>query len=331
MLENRAMLQTFARHGLAGMVASLLAMPVMAEPLSDDAANQLLQRISDMEREVSTLRGDNEKLRNEIENLQKDQKDRFTQVDEKMDKLKDTAKSSDSHAATASVSASTSSHTEAAKTDEKKADSSTSDSYKSDTKPVEKTDPNSYYSYGTGKNDDANPPKSNTDNASDKPTDARRDSSNTNSSSITSSSTGGSSASHTATNTSGSQDERTAYDVAFDTLLKSPKEAIPMFRKFLKDYPSSSRASVAQYYIGAAYYTEKDYKAATDEFLTVLREYKGSEKGSDAALKLGYSFYELQDWEKARKTLEDVIKFFPNTDAARDASTRLDRMKSEGH
>lgn len=38
------MLQTFARHGLAGMVASLLAMPVMAEPLSDDAANQLLQR-----------------------------------------------------------------------------------------------------------------------------------------------------------------------------------------------------------------------------------------------------------------------------------------------
>lgn len=48
-----------------------------------------------MEREVSTLRGDNEKLRNEVENLQKDQKDRFTQVDEKMDKLKDTAKPTD--------------------------------------------------------------------------------------------------------------------------------------------------------------------------------------------------------------------------------------------
>ena len=98
------MLQTFARHGLAGMVASLLAMPVMAEPLSDDAANQLLQRISDMEREVSTLRGDNEKLRNEVENLQKDQKDRFTQVDEKMDKLKDTAKPTDINSSMSSSS-----------------------------------------------------------------------------------------------------------------------------------------------------------------------------------------------------------------------------------
>ena len=329
------MLQTFARHGLAGMVASLLAMPVMAEPLSDDAANQLLQRISDMEREVSTLRGDNEKLRNEVENLQKDQKDRFTQVDEKMDKLKDTAKPTDINSSMSSSSTtSSSSNADNAKPDEKKADSSsTSDSAKSDSKPVEKTDPNSYYSYGTGKNDDANPPKTTTEGSTDKPAETKPDNTSSSNSSSTTSSTSSSvtSTSNTAANGSGSQDERSAYDVAFETLLKAPKDSIPMFRKFLKDYPNSSRASVAQYYIGAAYYTEKDYKAAVDEFLTVLREYKGSEKGSDAALKLGYSFYELQDWDKARKTLEDVIKFFPNTDASRDASTRLDRMKSEGH
>ncbi len=55
---------------------------------ADDAAIQLLQRVNDLEQELRTLRGDNEKLQNELGNLQKNQKESFEQVDERMDKLK---------------------------------------------------------------------------------------------------------------------------------------------------------------------------------------------------------------------------------------------------
>jgi tol-pal system protein YbgF len=128
------------------------------------------------------------------------------------------------------------------------------------------------------------------------------------------------------------QEERSVYDHAFQTLLQDPKEAVPEFRSFLKDYPKSSLAPSAQYWVGEALYAEKDFKGAIEEFLVVLKEHKGSDKAPDAALKLGYSFYELKEWEKARKTLEDVISFFPdNAETTRMAKERLDKMKTEGH
>ncbi|QLQ33942.1 MAG: tol-pal system protein YbgF [Candidatus Thiothrix singaporensis] len=96
------------------------------------------------------------------------------------------------------------------------------------------------------------------------------------------------------------EDERSVYDQAFQTLLQDPKEAVPEFRSFLKEYPNSSLASSAQYWIGEALYAEKDFKGAVEEFLVVLKEHKSSDKAPDAALKLGYSFYELKEWDKAQ-------------------------------
>lgn len=316
---------------LALLVSALLSAPLIAAPLSDDAAVQLLQRLNDMEKEVSTLRGENEQLRNDLKKVQEKQSETLQQVDERMDKLKpdaaDTTATADKTASDATSDAATDS-TASNKLDSLSPSGSTD-------KPTA-TDPNSYYSYGTGVPDDKNPPKpadstSGTNSTTDKPADTAgsADKLASTSTSTDKASTAGNKADDKPLP---EKEERSVYDEAFNTLLKTPKDAIPAFRKFLKDYPSSSLASSAQYWIGEALYAEKDYKGASDEFLIVLKDYKGSDKAPGAALKLGYSFYELKEWDKARKTLEDVISFFPeSTETKQKAQERLDKMKAEGH
>jgi tol-pal system protein YbgF len=313
---------------LALLVGALLSASVMAEPLPDDAAVQLLQRLNDMEKEVSSLRGENEQLRNDLKTVQQKQSDGFQQVNERMEKLKPDA--ADSSTAMADKMADKpATDTAGASTSTDKADSLSTDSADKSTPP----DPNSYYSYGTGKSDDKNPDKpADSSSSMDKATDSKTVEPSADKAT-------GSKAAETKTTDAKADDkplpekeERSVYDEAFNTLLKMPKDAIPAFRKFLKDYPNSSLASSAQYWIGEALYAEKDYKGASDEFLVVLKDYKGSDKAPGAALKLGYSFYELKEWDKARKTLEDVISFFPdNAETKQKAQERLDKMKAEGH
>ncbi|MDD5391897.1 MAG: tol-pal system protein YbgF [Thiothrix sp.] len=324
---------------LALLVSALLSAPLIAAPLSDDAAVQLLQRLNDMEKEVSTLRGENEQLRNDLKKVQEKQSETLQQVDERMDKLKPDTTDTTGTATLDKPTSDTTSGTASDSTASNKLDSLPSGI--SADKPTS-TDPNSYYSYGTGVPDDKNPPKSadsasgtsSTGSTTDKPADTtgsadKLASSSTSTDKASTDSTAGSKADDKPLP---EKEERSVYDEAFNTLLKTPKDAIPAFRKFLKDYPSSSLASSAQYWIGEALYAEKDYKGASDEFLIVLKDYKGSDKAPGAALKLGYSFYELKEWDKARKTLEDVISFFPeSTETKQKAQERLDKMKAEGH
>lgn len=301
----------------AGLLCSTA---VSAEPVSNDAAMQLLQRINDMESEVSNLRGENEQLRNDLKNLQDKQQEGFNQVDERMDKLRDEP-----------APASAEPPTDAANGD---SHSTPSPDAGNDGK-LAKDDPNGFYSYGTGTSDDKNPPKADDESTpDDHVADKGNDKAMGDTASGTTSGDKADSGEKTPDNKSSSpaSEERSVYDEAFNTLLKNPKDSIPLFRGFLKDYPSSPLAGSAQYWIGEALYADHDYKSAADEFLLVLKEHKGSDKAPGAALKLGYSFYELKDWEKARKTLEDVISFFPDSaDTTAKARERLDKMKAEGH
>lgn len=130
-----------------------------------------------------------------------------------------------------------------------------------------------------------------------------------------------------------SQDQviRNAYDSAYRTMLSNPAAAVPAFRAFVRDHHNHPLAGQAQYWVGEALFSLRDYGAATEAFMRVLKDYKNSERAPDAALKLGYSFYALQQWEFARRTLEDVKRFFPNSSAAQLAAGRLEVMTSEGH
>ena len=298
------------RSTLGVLVAALLAVPAWAEPMPDEAALQLLQRVNDLEQELRNLRGDNEKLQNELETVRKSQKESFQQVDDRLEKLQDTA--ADKPADTAVKSDSITTDKPADKPMDKPAD-----------KPLDK-DPNGFYSYGTGKSDDKNPATP-LNKPEDKPTDKPADT-------VKATDSTPSTSTADKDKVAPAQDERSVYDHAFQTLLQDPKEAVPEFRSFLKEYPKSSLAPSAQYWVGEALYAEKDFKGAIEEFLVVLKEHKGSDKAPDAALKLGYSFYELKEWDKASQTLKDVISFFPGSaETVKMAQERLDKMKTEGH
>lgn len=299
------------RSVLGAVVATLLAVaPVGAAPLSDEAAVQLLQRVNELEQELRNLRGDNEKLQNELDIVRKSQEDTLQRVDERIEKLQDKIPDTagNTEAAPDTVPSKVLDNADVAALKAKDTVIDTADK-------ATKTDPNGFYSYGTNRSDDKNPPANNT-------TDAKVGSPAEKTDKVT-----------TAGKTPlPEQEERAVYDNAFKTLLQDPKEAVPEFRGFLKDYPKSPLAASAQYWVGEALYAEKDYKGAVEEFLVVLKEHKGSDKAPDAALKLGYSFYELKDWEKARKTLQDVISFFPdNAETRKLAQERLDKMEAEGH
>jgi tol-pal system protein YbgF len=125
----------------------------------------------------------------------------------------------------------------------------------------------------------------------------------------------------------GSSVEQTVYAQAFDSLKAgSYSIAITGFKDFLVNYPTSPLAENAQYWLGEAFYVNRDFDAASGAFRNVLQKWPDSRKAPDALLKLGYTQYELKKVPEARTTLTQVTQKYPNSDAAKLATDRLQRM-----
>ncbi len=129
-----------------------------------------------------------------------------------------------------------------------------------------------------------------------------------------------------------SEAERQAYDQAFLALRETRyADAAEGFDRFLIDYPDSSYAPNALYWLGEAYYVTRDFETALAQFQRLLETYPGSGKQPDALLKTGFSHYELGRWERARAALEQVIADHPGSNYSRLAENRLRTMRLEGH
>jgi tol-pal system protein YbgF len=129
-----------------------------------------------------------------------------------------------------------------------------------------------------------------------------------------------------------SVDEASVYGDSFAALKASRyAEAARGFQLYLTKYPDGPRADNATYWLGEAYYVQKDYDAALAAFQDVLKKFPDSRKASDALLKTAYCQYELKAYQNARKTLESVVKVYPGTDASRLAEQRLTKLEAEGH
>ena len=126
--------------------------------------------------------------------------------------------------------------------------------------------------------------------------------------------------------------DKGAYQAAFD-LLKAGQydRAIAGFQAFLSTYPNSALADNAQYWLGEAYYVNKQFPESLAAFHRVAEKYPGSRKLPDALLKIGYCDYELKDYSAARSALEQVPAKFPDSASARLAQQRLEKMAAEKH
>jgi tol-pal system protein YbgF len=122
--------------------------------------------------------------------------------------------------------------------------------------------------------------------------------------------------------------ENRSYETAYN-LFKAGNYAgaITAFQNFLKTYPSSNLASSAQYWIGNAYFAQRDFKNAIASQQKLLDKYPDSPKAPDAMLNIASSQQELGNNAAARKTLKELIEKHPVSDAADKAKKRLSAIK----
>ncbi len=119
-------------------------------------------------------------------------------------------------------------------------------------------------------------------------------------------------------------EESSAYDAAYNLFINGDyAQAITQFESFLQNYPRSSLAPGAAYWIGNAHYASRDFQDAINAQERLLSTYPDSSKVPDALLNIATSQQEMDDSSAAKQTLEDLVARYPFSDAAERAKQRL--------
>lgn len=99
------------------------------------------------------------------------------------------------------------------------------------------------------------------------------------------------------------------------------------FTHFLRLYPQSGYAGSANYWLGNAYYAQRDYKNALAALQVVVNSYPDNPNAADALLNVASAQVELKDRVSARQSLEAVVARYPDSEAAQSARQRLSTFK----
>jgi tol-pal system protein YbgF len=91
-------------------------------------------------------------------------------------------------------------------------------------------------------------------------------------------------------------------------------QAVLDFIDFIAKYPKHSLAGNAQYWIGEAYWAQRDYRQALVEFEKVFEH--GPAKAPDALLKIGLCHLRLNDVARAQLAWQRVVNEYPKSESA---------------
>ncbi len=123
-------------------------------------------------------------------------------------------------------------------------------------------------------------------------------------------------------------DETRGYEAAQNLRrLGNYQGAITTFQSFLSQYPKSTLAHRAQYWIGDSYFNLRDYKNAIASQQRLLTGYPDSASAPDAMLNIASSQAELGDIGAARRTMDTLVARHPNSDAAEKARRRMTTLR----
>ncbi|WP_295004508.1 tol-pal system protein YbgF [uncultured Dechloromonas sp.] len=101
------------------------------------------------------------------------------------------------------------------------------------------------------------------------------------------------------------------------------KEAAAGFGAFVQKYPDSQLAPNAQYWLGNAFYAQRDCKRAIEAQSVVTTKYADSPKAPDAWLAMATCQQEMGGAGAARRSLETLVAKYPSAPAAEAARERL--------
>ena len=100
-------------------------------------------------------------------------------------------------------------------------------------------------------------------------------------------------------------------------------QAVLEFLDFIGKYPKHTLAANAQYWIGEAYYSQRDYRQALVELGKVLEHPGANGKAADALLKIGLCYSNLREPERANEAWTRIVNEYPSSDAAVQARSFL--------
>jgi tol-pal system protein YbgF len=122
----------------------------------------------------------------------------------------------------------------------------------------------------------------------------------------------------------GEEPAEQAYAAALNTFrAREHGQAVLDFLDFIAKYPQHALAPNAQYWIGEAYYVQRDYRHALVEFQQVLEMAPAAPRVPDALLRIGMCHASLRDLASASTAWERVVRDHPRSDAADKARAFL--------
>jgi tol-pal system protein YbgF len=101
------------------------------------------------------------------------------------------------------------------------------------------------------------------------------------------------------------------------------KEAAGAFAAFVEKHPAAALAPNAQYWLGNAWYAQRNCNKAIEAQSIVTTKYASSDKAPDAWLAIATCQQELGNPTGAKRSLETLIAKYPNAPAAATAQQRL--------
>lgn len=123
-------------------------------------------------------------------------------------------------------------------------------------------------------------------------------------------------------------EEKRGYEDALAVFRKGDfPAAIAAFTAFQRRYPSSGYTDASNFWLGNAYYGNRDYKEAINTFRAQLKSAPNGSRAPEAMLSIANCQLELKDAKAARATLGDLVKAYPQSDAAQAARDRLASLK----
>jgi tol-pal system protein YbgF len=118
--------------------------------------------------------------------------------------------------------------------------------------------------------------------------------------------------------------ESQEYEVALNQFKGGKyKDAAVGFAAFVQKYPDSSLAPNAQYWLGNAWYAQRDCKRAIEAQSVVTTKYADTPKAPDAWLAMASCQQEMGNPTGAKRSLETLIAKYPSAPAAETARERL--------
>jgi len=96
-----------------------------------------------------------------------------------------------------------------------------------------------------------------------------------------------------------------------------------LLQRFLQQHPQHSLRVNASYWIGEAYYGEKNYESAILQFQDVIEKHGDHPKAAAAQLKQGITFQTLGDNQSAKAIFHKLVETFPLSSEAKEAKKRL--------